>query len=107
MKAAPFALLSEKYGIRKLHRNTHLYIADTPIDHLPGKWHYINEVIPFSSSNIKQIARRKIKADVAVRNFPMKAEELTRKLKATPGENIRIVGATCANNVRLLISLKK
>lgn len=107
MKAAPFSLLSERYCMRKLHQNTHLYIADAPINRLPGKWHQIETVIPFSSSNLKQIARRKIKANVAVRNFPLKAEELTRRLGAVPGNDIRIVGATCSNDVRILILLRK
>ncbi len=108
MKAAPFSLLSKRYGIKKLHPNTHLYVADTPLyGHLPGKWHRIIEVIPFSSSNLKHLARKKIKADVAVRNFPLKAEELARRLNVVSGNDLRIVGATCGNNAHILMLLEK
>ncbi|MBD5225252.1 MAG: hypothetical protein HDS68_04705 [Bacteroidales bacterium] len=107
MKAAPFSLLCMKYDLYKLHQNTHIYVADTPTEGLPGKWYRINEVIPFSSSNIRHIAREKIKADVAVRNFPLKAEELSHRIGATPGGDMRIIGVTCNDNSRILIMLDK
>lgn len=103
MKGAPFKLLCERFGLRKLHVNTHLYYADRPDYSLPGKWHAITEVLPFSSSLAKEMSRKKMRADVATRNFPIPAAELCKRLGIKGGGMCRIVGATAADDRRYLI----
>lgn len=94
MKARPFATLCQCHGLRKLHPNTNLFVNDTTVYDLPGKWYEIEEVADFASSVIKTIGKRIPKADIAARNFPFKAEELQRRLKIKSGGQHRIIGAT-------------
>lgn len=94
MKAHPFATLCELYGLKKLHPNTNLFIADTPSYNLPGKWYEIEAVHDFASSVIKTLGKSITHADIAVRNFPFKAEGLQRRLKIKSGGRHRIIGAT-------------
>lgn len=107
MKAAPYSLLSKRHALTKLHVNTHLYFADVPDNTLPGTWHEILEVLPFSSSMAKQMARKKMRADVAVRNFPLSAADLSRRLCISGGGELRIVGVTATDSNRYLVILKK
>ncbi len=107
MKGAPFSLLSEKFGLAKLHPNTHVYFSESANEDLPGKWHEITEVIPFSSSVIKNLSKRKMQADVAVRNFPLTAPELIRRLSIKSGGDTRIIGVTAYEGSRLLIVVRK
>ncbi len=107
MKAAPFSLLSERCGLTKLHPNTHLYFSREINPTLPGKWHEIMEVLPFSSSMAKALAKKKLRADVAVRNFPLSAPELAGRMAIKSGGDTRIIGVTAAEGSRLLIMLRK
>ncbi len=107
MKAAPFSLLSEKYSLTKLHQNTHLYFSSSANPDLPGKWHEITEVLPFSSSMAKVLSKKKLNADVAVRNFPLSAPELARRLSVKTSGDSRITGVTANDGSRLLIIARK
>ncbi|MDE6765941.1 MAG: SAM-dependent methyltransferase, partial [Duncaniella sp.] len=69
----------------------------------PGKKMKIIEVIPFSKSAIKGFARSHPSVNVAVRNFPLTAPELARKLKVREGGDLMVHGATLADGSRVLI----
>lgn len=106
MKAQPFSILCSRHALRKLHRNTHLFTAPAPVEGLPGKWHRIEGIEEFTSASAKQMSRRGIQGDVAVRNFPLTAPELQKRLKIKSGGNLRLFGVTAcsaAGNDRRLI----
>lgn len=94
MKAAPFASLCTLHHLIKLHPNTHLFYGPTPIPGLPGKWYEITGIADFSSSTLKALGKKIGSADVAVRNFPLRAEELQKRLKVKSGGLCRVIGAT-------------
>ena len=100
MKAAPFGLLCSRFGLRKIHPNTNLFVADSVVEGLPGKWMEIVEVLPFASNIIKSFASRYGRADVAVRNFPLTAAQLGAHLKIKPGGMLRVVGVTLRGSGR-------
>ncbi len=106
MKAGQFNQLAQQLSLSKLHRFTHLYISDTVIDNFPGKCYKIDEVIPFSSSVIKQIAKKYPVADVATRNFGIETDALRRRLKIKQGGDTRVMATTCSDSQRYLLILK-
>lgn len=108
-KAAPYKLLSSRFGLLKLSANTHLYASPLQVDGFPGSCRRIREVLPFSSSVLKTFARKYPRIDVAVRNFPMEADVLRRKLKVKPADEngLRLMGATASPaNERLMMVLE-
>ncbi|MDE7388669.1 MAG: class I SAM-dependent methyltransferase [Muribaculaceae bacterium] len=89
----------------RLHPSTHLYmLSDGEAAEFPGNIYRITRVTPFSSSVLKQMARGQIEASVAVRNFPMTADELRKRLRARESATCRMFGVT-AGSGRYLITV--
>ena len=107
MKVAPFRLLSSKYNVAKLHSNTHLYTSQNHMLDFPGEVFKIEEIIPFSSKEIKKFSTQYPKINVATRNFIMSADDLRQKLKVKDGGDKRVFGCTVSNGSRQLIVVSK
>lgn len=83
-KAGMHALLSRRYSMEMLSASSHLYVSDSA-DKLPesgGKSFMIEDVLEFSSSGIKALSARGLKADVSVKGLPLSSEQLRKRLKA-------------------------
>jgi len=81
-KAGLFNYVSETWGICKLGRFTHLYVAPEGWSSPFGKTFIIDEVLPFSSTVIKSLSKSAGAASVTVRNLPISSDELRKKLKS-------------------------
>lgn len=104
MKAGCFKLLSAGFDdMAKVGPNSHLYVSHAKHERFPGKAFLIDEVVEFSSANIKKLASERLNADVTVRNFPLTAVELQKKLKTKPGKGCRIFATTTGSGCKLLL----
>ena len=103
MKMQPAKTLSQQFYAIKLHQNTHLYASTDIISDFPGNCHKIERIYPFSSRIIKEVAKDYPRANVAVRNFILSADELRKRLKIKDDNKYRLYGVTVANGDRLLI----
>lgn len=103
LKSGAFRLLCPRFGCTKPHQNSHLYMADRPVADFPGTPYIIDDVIPFSSSEIRRIRERITSASIATRNFILSADELRRKLKLKEDPRRRIIGTTTQSG-RILIT---
>lgn len=79
MKAAPFGLLGERYGLAKLHRHTHLYTSQNLVP-FPGRRFRLREVLPYKAGRLPFV-----KAHVATRNFPESVAAIRRRTGIKPG----------------------
>ncbi len=107
MKAAPFKLICQRYGAKMIHPNTHVYTIGHCPDDFPGKTYLIDEILPYSSSNIKRIKKMKLNCEVAVRNFTIGAEELRNRLGINKSGEKRILGITAADNKPYMLFLSQ
>lgn len=107
MKASPLKSLSHRYGVDKLHVNTHLYISDEIVTDFPGEIFIIDSIIPFSSKDIKRFKNQYKQINVATRNFIMTADELRRKLGVKDGGDRRVIGCTLCDDSRVLIVVSR
>lgn len=107
MKASPTKYLSQLYGVEKLHLNTHLYTSDTIINDFPGEIFKIEQIIPFSSKEIKRFSSIYPQINIATRNFVMSADELRKKLKVKDGGSKRAIGCTTINGSKIIIITTK
>ena len=103
MKMQPSKTLSQQYNAIKLHQHTHLYASAQIIADFPGVCYKIERIYPFSSRTIKEITKDYPRANVAVRNFILSADELRKRLKIKDDNKYRLYGVTAANGDRLLI----
>ena len=112
MIAAPFKLLSQKFNIKKLHRNSHLYTSDKLVSDFPGRIFELIEVFPFDKKTKKEITsllsqQHKLKASIATRNFPLSAEELKKNLGLQDGSDFYIFGTTMKGEKKIVVLAKK
>ncbi len=106
MKAGAFRSLSASFGLKKLHSNTHLYTSDDCHPDFPGRVFEIENVFSLNKKEIKQALQGVQQANVAVRNFPLTAQDLQKKLGLKDGGSIYLFGVTVGKERRLLLTHK-
>ena len=107
MKAGRFDLLAECFGVTPLHQNSHLFVSDKEVTDFPGRGFVIERITSMNKRELKESLAGITQANIAVRNFPMSAEELRRRLKLRDGGDIYIFATTIENaGHRLLICRK-
>src|SRR5690606_15319257 len=72
LKAGIFNLISEKFALKKLHPNTHLYTSAEKKPDFPGR---IFEMEAIDSKQIK----KKEQFNIISKNHPLKPEEIKKK----------------------------
>ena len=107
LKAGAFKSVSQKYSAYKLAHSSHLYTSECLIDGFQGRKFEVVDVIPFSSKEIKSLYKRVPEANITVRNFPFKVDELRKKLKIKDGGNIYIFATTDNFKQKILVVCKR
>ena len=102
LKAGPYRLLSSRFGVEKLHPNSHLYTSDTLVD-FPGRCFQVIEISGFNKKDLKVFMKDVEKANLTVRNFPTTVAELRKKLKLKEGGELYLFATTLANGEKVLI----
>lgn len=80
LKAGIFNLISEKFQVKKLHSNTHLYTSTEKREGFPGR---IFEMEVVDSKKIK----KKEQFNIISKNYPLKPEEIKKKYALKDGGN--------------------
>ena len=96
MKAGPFKLISQRYGLDLLGRNTHLYTSDRKIDDFPGRVFEVLQELKLSRREVLT-ALPEGKAHVVTRNYPVEAAALQRQLGLREGGNLFIIATSIGN----------
>lgn len=107
MKAGAFKCIAERFGVKKLQVNSHLYVADTYVSDFPGRGFQIEEVLHFSGKLCKTLAKDWPQANIAIRNFPLTAEELRKRTRIKDGGDIYLFGTTLWNGDKVLLITRK
>lgn len=104
LKSGAFDLISEKFRLKKLHINTHLYTSDTLIE-FPGRRFIVKKNIPYKKPEIKAALTFK-KANIATRNFPESVETLRKKWKIRDGGDKYLFFVTSEKKKQMLVCSK-
>lgn len=83
-KAGAFSLMGHRFGLKKLHPNTHLYTSDKALEEFPGRIFEVQELIKPNKKEIKKIFPEG-KVNVISKNFPMGANEIKKKFRLIDG----------------------
>ena len=93
MKGGCYNSICEWFELKKLARNTHLYTSERRIGWFPGRCFSVLQPMTLNSKEAGRLIPEG-KAHVVVRNFPMAAAELQKKLKLKEGGRLFVIGAT-------------
>lgn len=105
MKSGGFAEVSARFGINKLHVNSHLYTSEELIP-FPGRRFTVNEVLPYQKKELKAALEGK-KANVTTRNFPESVEDIRKKWKISEGGHLYCFFTTDLNNDKIVLLCSK
>lgn len=80
LKAGVFNLISEKFNLKKLHPNTHIYTSEFKVENFPGR------IFEMEVVDGKQI-KKKSQYNIISKNHPLKPEEIRKKYGLKDGGN--------------------
>lgn len=107
MKAGCFSLLCEKFGISKIGKNSNLFLSHDETDGFPGRRFLVTAISSMNKKELRKILDGIASANIAVRNFPLTAQELRKRLKLKDGGNHYIFGTTDSSDRHILLLCKK
>ena len=107
MKAGCFGQLAQHYGVHQVSHDSHLFVSPRQIADFQGRQFRINDMATLNGKDVKRKLAGVAQANVAVRNFPMKAAELAKRLKLKDGGNLYIFGTRLANGKNVLLLCEK
>lgn len=107
MKSGAYRLLSSRYGVKKLHPDSHLYTSEQLVPDFPGRIFAVDAYSGFGKKEIKTLLPGIKKANLTARNFPISVAELRKKLKLAEGGDIYLFATTQYENRHILIRTHK
>ena len=107
MKAGCFAELCERYPVEQVAQNSHLFLSSVEIDDFPGRSFRIEAISSMNKQETSQKVSALKSANISVRNFPLTADQLRKKLKLKDGGNAYIFATTVLNGGHKLFICRK
>lgn len=78
LKAGAFQTITQKFNLKKLHPNTHIYTSEELVSCFPGRVFKVEEI------TVKDLKKGE-KYNIISKNHPLKPEEIKKKFKITDG----------------------
>lgn len=96
-----------RYGVESIAADSHLYLSHRYIDDFPGRAFSIESVCAADKRSLRALAAETGRANIAVRNFPLTADQLRLKLNINDGGDTFIFATTAPMGRHLLLVCKK
>jgi len=106
MKAGGYRSLAQRYGLKKLHPNSHLYTSFRYLADFPGRRFEVEQTYGFGKKELKALSALK-QANLTVRNFPSSVSELRKRLKLNDGGETYLFATTLADDRKVLLQCRK
>lgn len=106
LKAGAFKSVAARYGLSKIATNSHLYTADFWIDNFAGRRFRCEAVCKFDKKDISQYLINN-QANISVRNFPMKPDEIRKKLGFKDGGEVYLFFTEDFEKKKIVLVCKK
>lgn len=107
MKAGCFGPLSRHLGLSAVGVNSHLFVASATETDLPGRRFVVDGVSGLGRRAVKSILSDIDSANVSVRNFPMQAVQLRKRLRLKDGGDVYLFGTTAFDRQHIIILCHK
>lgn len=105
MKAGTFAAITEAFHVAMADRDSHLFFGDDcDTNGFPGRRFVISEVSTMNKRELRQKLAGLTRANVSVRNFPMSAESLRRRLRLADGGDTFVFATTALGKHWIIVA---
>jgi hypothetical protein len=106
LKAGAFKLITKFYHVEKLAPNSHLYTSDQLETDFPGRTFICESVCKFDKKEILSNLPSN-QANVSTRNFPMKPDEIKKKLGLKDGGDIYLFATENYHQQKIVLICRK
>jgi hypothetical protein len=106
LKAGAFRSFAKRFGLAKLHPNTHLYTSTVLAQGVPARSFAIDQVCKYDKKAV-QAAVPSGKANITCRNFPDNPDQVRQKLGLADGGEIYLFAASDAENKKVVMVCRK
>ncbi len=103
MKVGCFDEISSFYNISPLGKNSHLFVSAVLAEGFPGRTFKILRLCSMNKHDLRDALKNIDRANIAVRNFPMSAVELRKRLRLKDGGDVFIFGTTVEHHTHVLL----
>ncbi|MBK0401366.1 hypothetical protein I5M27_00110 [Adhaeribacter sp. BT258] len=93
MKAGAFRQIADRFGLKKLHRNSHLYTSENLVADFPGRSFRLKTVAKYNKKVLQGLISEK-KANITVRNFPETVAQIRQKTGLKEGGDLYLFATT-------------
>lgn len=107
MKAGCFDLVEERFGVTQIGPSSHLFVSEQQIADFPGRGFAIEAAGSMNKKDTKRLLNGVKQANIAVRNFPLTAPQLRKKLKLADGGTVYLFGTTMQGGGHVLLRTSK
>ncbi len=116
MKAGCFNELCEQFRLVPVGPNSHLFVQNPSVTEpphmsadkdFPGRVFQISAISSMNKRTLRQNLQGITQANISTRNFPLKPEELRRRLKLRDGGDTYLFGTTLTDGSHVILICKK
>ena len=107
MKAGCFKEVAERYAVRQVAENSHLFLSSVEIDDFPGRKFQISSISSMNKQELRTALKDTERANISVRNFPLSPDQLRKKLKLKDGGDTYIFATTTSDGTHRLFICRK
>ena len=107
MKAGCFGPLCRRYGLQMVAPNSHLLVGTAPGCFRSGRCFRVSAVSTLNRKQLRRALGGIDRANVSVRNFPLSADQLRRRLGLRDGGPVYIFGTTLSDGGHVVLICEK
>lgn len=104
LKAGCTSYVAERHHVKPVSGNSHLCVARKLDRSFPGRFFSITGISTMNKRSLKTLLQGIDRANVAVRNFPLTADQLRKQLHLKDGGDDYLFGTTLADGSRVVIA---
>lgn len=107
LKAGAFKVVVARYGLLKLHPDSHLYTSDELVNDFPGRRFRVLRTSRFAKPQLRAFVDGVKRANLTVRNFPGTVAALRKRLRVAEGGEEYWFATTLNDQTHVLIACEK
>ena len=107
MKAGCFEELEQRFPVQQISQNSHLFLSSVEIEDFPGRRFQISSISSMNKQELRTALKEVERANISVRNFPLSADQLRKKLKLKDGGDVFIFATTMSDGEHRLFICRK